>query len=713
MLEPTRDGEAKTSDLTPLRKERYILESQLQSLSSPLLNPQSLRSLSRRPLERLHSLTRQEAFLKTTRNHRKKKKKQSAMPPSWPRRQQQRPSSAAANAAVFIDDDPDHAAAALHFNSNVKSTTSAAAAAVLSAGSSKSASPAVSSGRKTSRLVAACFGRRGGGVGDDLSPAGKAEAHAAAEAAAAEAEDDFHINKRSLSNASGVFNNQPSSSFPSPPTPLVLLTTVDVGGGRVESVTVSDGDDVEAAAEAFCSQHSLPIAVAAPLAAHLAENLLAARRARAASRRRTTMEAAAATAAWNAHGEEGAGPNPIMMPPPPRALLAAAATAEESAALQGKRFDFDLEGDEEGEAEAAAAATDSQLLPLAAAPASTRGVLGEEVAAAEEVGIVAAAVRNEHTVPSAAAVAAAATSARAAAAAARRAASAANAPSSSQQQPSKMTWVSAQLASGRSKGPYESYTHRLYAEGLEAIKARAAAAEAAAARKEEAELDGATWTPSIRHHHRNRNSSDASASKGTNNAWERLSATPLRKAADRDRLERLREERLEAETAECSFAPAVSKGTRRIIAAREEARGSGAEPSNPYKNRGPSLYESLYHDAERRRVRAAQEEEAAYAPWTTKKATATVASSNGDGREKSGKNKNSPPAVALRLLARRARVDARLAAERDAAERRPVDPRTGRPLFVPSVGRPPSDVPSSSSLSSASISASLSSSRSG
>ena len=108
------------------------------------------------------------------------------MPPSWPRRQQHRPSSAAANAAV-IDDDPDHAGA-LHLTSD--NAKSASAVAVLSAASRKSASPAVSSGRKTSRLVAACFGKRGGAEEErdfDLSPAGKAEAAAAA--AAAEAED--------------------------------------------------------------------------------------------------------------------------------------------------------------------------------------------------------------------------------------------------------------------------------------------------------------------------------------------------------------------------------------------------------------------------------------------------------------------------------------------------------------------------------------------
>lgn len=546
-----------------------------------------------------------------------------------------------------------------------------------------------------------------------MSPAGRAEAAAAA-ATAAEA-DGFRINRRSLSNAGG-FQQAP---FSSPPTPLVLLTTVDVGGGRVESVTVSDGDDVKAAAEAFCEEHSLPAAVVAPLAAHLAENLLAARRARAAARRRTTTEAAAATAAWAAAAGGGGndeGPNPIL-PPPPRSLLAAAAgTAEETAALQVKRFDFDFVEEEEEETVAtniAAAAVDSPPLALAAA--------GEE---GEQVGIVTAAVRNEHTMPSSATPGYRLPhsrdrqqqhAARQGATAARRAGAAASggraavASSSNQQQhhqpPSKMTWVSAQLASGRSKGPYESYAHRLYAEGLEAIRARAVAAEAAAARKEEAELDGATWTPSV-NRSKPKGSSDASASRNSsrrkNNAWERLSATPLRKAAEQDRLERLREERLEAEAAECTFAPAVSRGTKKIIAAREEARSAGGAGTGgrSTKGRAASLYESLYHDAERRRQRAAQEE-ALYAPWSTKK-KATGAS--GD----KSKDKN-PPAVALRLLARRVRVDARLAAERDAAERRPVDPLTGRPLFAPSVGRPPHDIPPSSSSS---LSASLPSSRS-
>ena len=268
-----------------------------------------------------------------------------------------------------------------------------------------------------------------------------------------------------------------------------------------------------------------------------------------------------------------------------------------------------------------------------------------------------------------------------------------------------MTWVSAQLASGRGKGPYESYAHRLYAEGLEAIKARAAAAEAAAARREEAELDGATWTPSIGRSNSKTSSAAAAAAaaaSGTttnnkNNAWERLAATPLRRASERDRLERLRDERLEAETAECTFAPEVSRGTRKIIAAREEARnttrsknGEGGQSSSNDRNRSTALYESLYHDAERRRQRAAREEEAVYGPSSS---SSKKKAAPGD------KGKNDPPAVALRLLARRARVDARLAAERDAAERRPVDAQTGRPLFVPSVGRAPLDIPTFSSRS--------------
>ncbi|GFR40398.1 hypothetical protein Agub_g950 [Astrephomene gubernaculifera] len=57
------------------------------------------------------------------------------------------------------------------------------------------------------------------------------------------------------------------------PARVLLVTTVDVGGGASERIEVRAGENPEDVARAFCQQHHLPDAIIAPLAAHLDENL--------------------------------------------------------------------------------------------------------------------------------------------------------------------------------------------------------------------------------------------------------------------------------------------------------------------------------------------------------------------------------------------------------------------------------------------------------
>lgn len=54
---------------------------------------------------------------------------------------------------------------------------------------------------------------------------------------------------------------------------LLLVTTVELGGGRTGTVEVRAGDDPADIARAFCARHGLPDTVVAPLALHLKENL--------------------------------------------------------------------------------------------------------------------------------------------------------------------------------------------------------------------------------------------------------------------------------------------------------------------------------------------------------------------------------------------------------------------------------------------------------
>lgn len=54
---------------------------------------------------------------------------------------------------------------------------------------------------------------------------------------------------------------------------VLLVTTVDIGGGASERIEVRHGEHAEDVARAFCGRHGLPDAIVGPLAAHLEENL--------------------------------------------------------------------------------------------------------------------------------------------------------------------------------------------------------------------------------------------------------------------------------------------------------------------------------------------------------------------------------------------------------------------------------------------------------
>ena len=55
--------------------------------------------------------------------------------------------------------------------------------------------------------------------------------------------------------------------------PTILVTTVDIGGGRSDTIAIRRGDDPADLARAFCELHSLPEGVLGPLTEHLLDNL--------------------------------------------------------------------------------------------------------------------------------------------------------------------------------------------------------------------------------------------------------------------------------------------------------------------------------------------------------------------------------------------------------------------------------------------------------
>ena len=466
----------------------------------------------------------------------------------------------------------------------------------------------------------------------------------------------------------------PFSSTP----PLVLLTTVDVGGGRVESITVTDGDDLAAAAASFCAERGLPASVRAALAAHLASNLGAARAGRGGGSVARPLVPPAARARL---------PSPPRWPraaaaaPPP-----AAAPADSDALAREADAVADAVDAAEEEAPAAPPAATPPFTParLLATPPST-GLLTAaqhrelaagghgpvEVSPRANPGRARGAGSPPHPLPFSSAAPPAGDRLHSHARAladkldAKRAEVAAEADAEREAGRARPTWVSAQLAAARGAGPFDDYAHRLYAEGIIARQAKERRAREGAAAAAAAELDGATWTPSISRAAR-------ALPRGSAPVWTRL-ATPARhKPATAARLEALKADADAAAAAECTFAPAVSAASRRLMRARADVQA----------RHKVSTHDALYHDAERRRQRL---DEAATAAATAvgRRAAGSRAASV------AGSTPVSPSAVADRLAARAARDKAKRDEAAAAAAAAPTDDTTGRPLFAPAVGRPP------------------------
>ncbi len=55
--------------------------------------------------------------------------------------------------------------------------------------------------------------------------------------------------------------------------PVILITTVDIGGGKSDCIELRKGGDPTSAARTFCEKHNLPPHIIAPLTQHILDNL--------------------------------------------------------------------------------------------------------------------------------------------------------------------------------------------------------------------------------------------------------------------------------------------------------------------------------------------------------------------------------------------------------------------------------------------------------
>ncbi|GBF97125.1 hypothetical protein Rsub_10136 [Raphidocelis subcapitata] len=243
-----------------------------------------------------------------------------------------------------------------------------------------------------------------------------------------------------------------------------------------------------------------------------------------------------------------------------------------------------------------------------------------------------------------------------------------------------MSWISAEMMKQRTSGPYENYGEMLYAESLEGIARRRQKAERERATRAEAELSTATFQPEISRlaqHLWSRQ--DGSAVP----AWQRLSKVKKSKTAER--LEMLRREREEAETRECTFKPAISKRSDKLM----------SERADTLRSLNLSAHQQLYQDSLRR-----QQKQSQYANWFPEDVTfrpkliasqrppSSKAPSRGGAPPAREEGRGDTAAMVERLYSSYEKLQTKLSEARAKLDG-DVDPATGRALYKPQTGRAP------------------------
>ncbi|DBA69215.1 TPA: hypothetical protein ACH3X2_013046 [Trebouxia sp. C0005] len=449
--------------------------------------------------------------------------------------------------------------------------------------------------------------------------------------------------------------------------PIILITTVDIGEGRTDRITLREGDSPQDAALAFCQGHALDKGIAGPLARHIQGNLDRARHDALAQ-----TQAAAAQQQLKRSQVDSTG---VPMP----------ASRVAKKAAQGARKPSFRAGSPEflssAEYRRAAAAQSQPYLYEPNRGSQAQPSTSESAPKGRSVydRLYSQATENQAKL-----------------AEARRARDA-ETNLNAQASRHSMTWVSQELTKGRNNGEYSNYGERLYVEGMLEQEKKKAAAELAQDEREAAELAGITWQPEISKMAQTLQRPDADE-----DSFMRLTRTRTNKT--QERLAMLKQQQEEAASRECTFHPVINHRSDRLMAERSEV----------LREHQIAAHEQLYQDAIRRRLR--QEEMAHWFPEdvtfqptletgghhadSTKvmaDPTVNVSDRSADFLGQFMADISDRSAVFVddymangsdRLYERRKKMEAKLAAVRAAAEH-PVDPATGRPLFQPAIGRAP------------------------
>ncbi|KXZ44639.1 hypothetical protein GPECTOR_64g133 [Gonium pectorale] len=500
---------------------------------------------------------------------------------------------------------------------------------------------------------------------------------------------------------------------------VLLVTTVDVGGGTSDRIEVRAGQNPEDVARAFCLRHNLPEGIVGPLAQHLEQNLR-----KAASRRLAGGSQKSNNSSSTPSADGGLDPpQPTKSPKLPlqHDQQAGAEHGSGGPGTGGKPVLSFGSGMDDRVYEQLS----SKLMDGSQAPSARRGnwVNATEVLSGMNSKRSSSNISNppgpggpypydkQPTSPgpsprnrdSVHLRLYATAQEKAARLEERRRMAKAEQVAAIQASRSSISWISAEMMRGRGAGGmYDNYGEMLYSEGVEALMARLKRAELERRAREDREMDGATFVPTITKKawelkQRERSSCSTLAGDGSMGAssaedfekWQRLHMRGIRKSTQ-ERMDSLRAQREEAELAECTFKPRINKNSDALMTERAET----------LKALNITHHEQLFADALRRQAKMEELQRwypdgVTFQPQVNKDPRAQeYLRRSWDRQSKQGPpaegspQMGTPPSVVERLYAEAERKQAKLEQQRQLLHG-PIDPVTNKPLFVPQTGRGP------------------------
>ncbi|GAX82985.1 hypothetical protein CEUSTIGMA_g10412.t1 [Chlamydomonas eustigma] len=488
--------------------------------------------------------------------------------------------------------------------------------------------------------------------------------------------------------------------------PTVLVTTVDIGGGKSDKIVIKRGDDPADLANAFCQRHKLPDGVLGPLTEHLLDNL------RKASK---SISVVSQVPTVTDSGSASVSPLPPMhmseSPLKPKMHQNDSPEDQDIQPMQDHTFtDITPTRAQYAKQHGQKPGSAAQQAPLSFANPHDSGRLNEQLNA-KMVPIdprTMLTVSSEDTNSQASSRRGGGGRMRrsmqsndpdirdsvhyrlynkaqdqAKRAEARRQMQGAELTASMVAGKTSISWISSEMMKERTQGQFDNYGEMLYAEGLEAAAIRRSKAVAEQTQRESQKLQGVTFSPEI--------TALARALCGEGDvesipAWQRLSQQKRTKTLER--LREMRSMKEKEEVQECTFRPVINNKSRVMMSEREEM----------LREMRMSAHEQLFQDAIRRQHKMEElatwvPDEVTFQPQVNHDHMAQEYLRRSYDTTKISSPAKAAAAVAVppvveRLYARHQKTLEKLEASR-VKYTGPCDPVTGKPLYQPEVGRAP------------------------